>query len=197
MKIHNQSKSIHSWTTLWYIQLKFHTICTTSNKNPSPQKNWKEINICSSLIRWVVHFQSTITLQMLQMLHYKHQIQNNFRHSWLLPSKHLHAQNLPTICRSDCSITIDPWPRKHNTGITIQRGRTCTICHKKLSENFKCVVQPPETQQPHQGNQFMRVGTLNPPVTRVVVETLQVPRVENQPPQTLRVEPTAPQIQFL
>ena len=29
---------------------------------------------------------------------------------------------------------------------------------KKLSEDFKCAVQPPETQWSQQGNQFQRVG---------------------------------------
>ena len=65
---------------------------------------------------------------------------------------------------------------------------------KKLSENFKCVVQPPYTQRPQQGIQFLRVEQLTPQVTRMVGETTQVPRVENQTPPTLGVEPIAPQI---
>ena len=65
---------------------------------------------------------------------------------------------------------------------------------KKLSKIFKCAVQPPDTQWPQQGIQFLRVEQLTPQVTRMVGETTQVPRVENQTPPTLEVEPIAPQI---
>ena len=60
--------------------------------------------------------------------------------------------------------------------------------------NFKCLVQPPETQRPHQGNQFRKVEQLYPRFPGVVVETPQVPRVKNQTPPTLRVEPIERQI---
>ena len=59
---------------------------------------------------------------------------------------------------------------------------------KENSENFKCALQPPTTQQPHQGNQFLRAEKFSPPVPRLVGDAPRVPRVENKTPPTLRVE---------
>ena len=58
-------------------------------------------------------------------------------------------------------------------------------------------MQPPDNQQPQQGNTFMRVEQLAPRFPRVVGENPRFNRVENQTLPTLRVEPILPQIHIL
>ena len=137
MQIHKQSKYIRSWKTLWHIQFQPHTICTTRNKNPGLLQSLKEINICSSWIRLVLHRQSTVTLKIIQMLHDNNQSWENFINSWILPSPFWHAQNLIRRCSSNCRIKIYSCSRKSNNGITIQSWRTCTSFHKKPIRDFK------------------------------------------------------------
>ena len=106
------------------------SIYTTRNKNHGQWQALKDINIWSSWIIWMVHWQRIVTLHMLQILHDKHQIRNNFRHTWLLLSQFWHVQNLLRRCRSNFSIKIDTSPRKLNTGITIKSWISCTRFHK-------------------------------------------------------------------
>ena len=142
----------------------------------------------------MVHWQSTIKLQMIQMLHDNHQSWKNFIHSWLLPSPFWRSQNLFSICSNNCSITIDLCPIKSNTVITIQNRRTCTICNKKTIRNVQICSTTNRYPTATAWLSISKGGTIYTAIPDGSCRDPIIYEVGKSNPPTLRVEPIAPQI---